>query len=39
LDVTSTATNPALGRYLVVNDIWDQGDGTTADGIIGQIGI
>lgn len=39
LDVTSTANNPALGRYLVVNDIWDQGDGTTADGIIGQIGI
>jgi hypothetical protein len=39
LDVTSTASNPALGQYLVVNDIWDQGDGTTADTIMGQVGI
>ena len=39
LDVTSTAANPALGQYLVVNDIWDQGDGTTADAIMGQVGI
>ncbi len=39
LDVTSTASNPALGQYLGVNDSWDQGDGTTADTIMGQVGI
>jgi len=39
LDVTSTANNPALGQFLVVNDIWDQGGGTTADSIISQVGI
>ena len=39
LDVTSTASSPALGQYLVINDIWDQGDGTAADAILGQVGI
>jgi hypothetical protein len=39
LDVTTTQTNAALGQFLVVNDSWDQGDDTTADSIVAQVGI
>jgi len=39
VDVTSTATNPALGQLLIKNATWDRGDGTVSDGIMQQVGI
>jgi hypothetical protein len=39
VDVTSTATNPALGQFLIKNATWDRGDGTVSDGIMQQVGI
>ena len=39
VDVTATQENPALGSFLLKNATWDQGDGTTADSIVEQVGI
>ena len=39
VDVTTTQESSALGSFLVKTASWDQGDGTTADSLIEQVGI